>query len=72
MAVMYSRLGGYLGVTAKLGPLASADLLAWVKGLLDKLMTHLWLGFSNELPIGHPQGVLVLLGCLLAWGPGVD
>ena len=46
---MYSRLGRCLGVTAKLGSLAGTDLCAWVKGLLDKLMTHLGLGSSNEL-----------------------
>ena len=45
MAVMYSKLGGCLEVTAKFGPLARTDLCAWVKGLLDKLMTHLGLGF---------------------------
>ena len=52
MAVMYSKLGGCLEVTAKLGPLARADLCAWVKGLLDKLMTHLGLGSSMEEPWG--------------------
>ena len=34
MAVMYSKLGGCLGVTAKLDPLARTDLGAGVKGLL--------------------------------------
>ena len=48
MAVMYSKLGGCLGVTAKLGPLASTDLCAGVKGLLERLMTHLGLGSSLE------------------------
>ena len=52
MAVMYSKLGGFLGVTAKLGPLARTDLWARVKGLLDKLMTHLGLGSSLEDPWG--------------------
>ena len=50
MAVMYSKLAGCLGDTAKLGPLARTDLCAWVKGLLDRLMTHLWLGSSKEDP----------------------
>ena len=50
MAVMYSKLGGCLGVTAKLGPLARTDLCAGVKGLLDRLMTHLGLGSSLEEP----------------------
>ena len=46
MAVMYSKLGGCLGVTAKLGPLARTDLCTEVKGLLERLMTHLGLGSS--------------------------
>ena len=50
MAVMYSKLGGCLGVTTKLGPLARTDLWAGVKGLLDRLMTHLGLGSSFEEP----------------------
>ena len=50
MAVMYSKLGGCWGATAKLGPLAKTDLCAGVKGLLDRLMTHLWLGSSGEDP----------------------
>ena len=52
MAVMYSKLGGCLGETTKLGPLARTDLCAGVKGLLDKLMTHLGLGSSMEEPWG--------------------
>ena len=40
IAVIYSKLGGCLGVTAKLGPLASTDLCTGVKGLLDRLITH--------------------------------
>ena len=67
MAVMYSRLGRCLGVTTKLGPLASNDLWAWVKCLLDKLMIHLGLGFSKEFPLGDHQGLLTLLECLLVW-----
>ena len=45
---MYSKLGGCLGVTAKLGPLARTDLCAGVKGLLERLMTHLGLGSLEE------------------------
>ena len=56
MAVMYSKLGGCLGDTAKLGPLARTDLCAWVKGLLDNLVTHLWLGYSKEDPWGAYSG----------------
>ena len=51
MAVMY-----YLGDTAKLGPLARSDLCAWVKGLLDRLMTYLGLGSSEEDPWGSLLG----------------
>ena len=70
MAVMYSRLGGCLRETTKLGPLASADLWAWVKCLLDKLITHFGLGSSSVLRLGEPWGLstLVLAACLLAWG----
>ena len=49
---MYSKLGGCLEVTAKLGPLARTDLCTGVKGLLHKLMTHLGLGSSLEDPWG--------------------
>ena len=49
---MYSKLGGCLGETAKLGPLARTDLCTCVKGLLDKLMTHLGLDPSIEEPWG--------------------
>ena len=62
MAVIYSKLGGCLGLTAKLGPLARTDLYAGVKGLLDRLMTHLGLGSSGEDPWGS------LLG---GWGVGL-
>ena len=58
MAVMYSKLGGCLGATAKLGPLARTDLCAGVKGLLERLMTHL--GFSSSLE----EPWLDLLGCV--------
>ena len=50
------------GGTAKLGPLARTDLWAEVKGLLDKLMTHLGLDSSME----EPWGLLLVL--LLVWG----
>ena len=52
MAVMYPKLGGCLGDTAKLGPLARTDLWAGVKGLLDRLMTHFGLGSWG--PLGKP------------------
>ena len=57
MAVMYSKLGGCLRETAKLGSLARTDLCACLKGLLDKLMTHLGLVPS----IGHLWGLLTLM-----------
>ena len=63
MAVMYCRLGRCLGVAAKLGSLASNDLCAWVKGLLEKLITHWGLGSSKKLSLGD-------LFALFAWLPG--
>ena len=59
MAVIYSKLEGCLGVTAKLGPFASTDLCAGVKGLLERLITHFGLGSSKE---EEPCGVCYLLG----------
>ena len=59
MAVIYSKLGGYLGITAKLGPFARTDLCAVVKGLLERLMTHLGLGSSLEDPCGTLLGAVV-------------
>ena len=56
MAVIYSKLGGCSGDTAKLGPLAGTDLCAGVKGLLERLMTHLGLGTSGEDPCGSILG----------------
>ena len=47
MTVIYSKLGGCFGETAKLGSLASTDLCSLVKGLLDKLITHFGLGSSE-------------------------
>ena len=80
MAVMYSKLGGCLGVTAKLGPLARTDLCAEVKGLLERLMTHLGLGSSLEEPwldllggVGEgafPGGCACLRGRLSGLMPG--
>ena len=45
-----------MGDTAKLGPLARTDLCAWVKGLLDRLITHFALGSSKEDPWGSLLG----------------
>ena len=57
MEVMYSKLGGCLGETTKLGLLARTDFYAWVKGLLDRLKTHFGLGSSEEDPWGSLLGV---------------
>ena len=54
MAVMYSRLGGCLGLTAKLGPLARTDLCAGVKGLLDRLMIQLRVRVFWGRPLREP------------------
>ena len=69
MAVMYSKLGGCLGVTTKLGPLAGTDLWAGVKGLLERLMTHLGSGSSLEEPWGAYWGCS---GGVAFPGGGVD
>ena len=69
MAVMYSMLGGCLGVTTKLGPLAKTDLWAGVKGLFKRFMTHLGLGSSLEDPWG---GLLGGDGCVALPVGGVD
>ena len=73
MAVIYSKLGGCLGVTTKLGPLARTDLCAGVKGLLERLMTHLGLGSSLEEPWldlwgGCEGGGAFPGGCAGLWG----
>ena len=60
MAVIYSKLGDCLRVTTKLDPLARTDLWAGVKGLLERLMTHLGLGSSLEDPWGSLLGVVVV------------
>ena len=59
MAVIYSKLGGCFGETAKLGPLASTDHCALVKGVWERLITHFGLGSSKE---EEPWGLLCLLG----------
>ena len=67
IAMMYSGIGGCLGVTAKLGPLANTVLWAWVKGLLNTLMTHLGLESSNELWLEDLGTVLDAWASVLAW-----
>ena len=67
MAVIYSKLGGCFGETAKLGHLARTDLCVLVKGLLDKLMTQFGLGSSLEEEL---WGLFGLLGRRKAFLPG--
>ena len=59
MAVIYSRLGGCFGETAKSGPLASTDLCALVKGLLDRLITPLWVRIFKG---GRTLGTIMPIG----------
>ena len=59
-----------MGDTAKLGPLARADLCAGVKGLLDRLMTHFGLGSSEEDPWGSLLGGLGV--GLPSWAPALS
>ena len=72
IAMTYSRLGGCLWVTTKLGPLASTDLCAWVKGLLDKLITQLGLRSSNELSLGDLLALFTWLLSWTAWGSSTN
>ena len=67
MAVIYSKLGGCLGDTTKLGPLARTDLCAGVNGLLERLMSHWGLGSSREDPWGSLLGRLGVR--LTSWVP---
>ena len=74
---MYSKLGGCLGVTTKLGPLARTDLWAGVNGLLERLMTHLGLGSSLEEAWGAywggvEEGLPSQEVVLTSWGDWVD
>ena len=43
VAVMKSKLEGFLGAMAKLGSFDSNDSWARVRGVFDKLITHLFL-----------------------------
>ena len=70
MAVMYSKLGGCLGDTAKLGSFSKNRPLCWCQGLLDKLMTHFGLGSSGEDPWGSLFGGLGV--GLLSWEPALS
>ena len=77
MAVIYSKLGGCPGVTAKLGPLARTDLCAGVKGLLEKVNYPLrvrktlggLLGGGGEVVFPGDSGILLgSLGCPMPGG----
>ena len=69
MAVMYVSLGGCLGAMAKLGPLDKSENYTGVRGLEDKLMTHLLLEFVTGLlfmGLGVELLVVVVVGLLVA------
>ena len=59
--------GGYLGVIAKLGPFCSRDNCSLVRGVLDRLITHLLVQSIHVLlrleggNLGAGLGSLVLL-----------
>ena len=59
--------GGYLGVMAKLGPFWSRDNCSLVRGVLDKLMTHLlvwlvhvWLLLEGGSPVVELEAVVLM------------
>ena len=58
---MYSKCSECIGAMASLGPLASKDLWAWFRGLLDTYLMHLSLGSSwlfspGGVPLDDPGG----------------
>ena len=62
-------MGGYLGVMAKLGPFCSMDNCSLVRGVLDKLITHLlvqsvhvWLWLEGGSPNAELECVVLLEG----------
>ena len=64
MATMYVSLGGCLGAMAKLGPLDRSVNCTGVRGLEDKLMTHLLLeteGAAGLLFMGLDFELLVVV-----------
>ena len=63
---MYSKLGGCLEITTKLGPLARTDIWAGFTGLLERLMTNLGLDSSLEEPWDSLLGVEVEM-MLFSW-----
>ena len=62
VAMMYASMGGYLGVMAKLGPFSRRDNCSLVRGVLERLITHLSVWSVH---------VWVLLGLLLGGSPFV-
>ena len=63
MAVIYSKLGGCLGVTAKLGPLARTDLCAGVKRFVGKVNDPLRVRVFWGRPLREPTRGGELWGC---------
>ena len=61
-------MGGYLGVMAKLGPLCSRDNCSLVRGILDRLITHLLVQshFLKDLTLSSPYLVCKSLIRLLS------
>ena len=56
MAVMYSKLGGCLGVTAKLGPFSQNRPLHWSQRFLGQVNDPLRVGFFNRRTLAGPTG----------------
>ena len=56
MAVMYSKLGGCLGVAAKLGPLAQNRPLSWCQGFVGKVYDPLRVRSFFGRTLGMPSG----------------
>ena len=56
MAVMYSKLGGCLGVTAKLGPLARTGPLCWSQRFVGKVNDPLRVRFFIRRTLAGPAG----------------
>ena len=52
MAVMYSKLGGCLGVTAKLGSFSQNRPLSWCQGFVGKVNDPLRVGFLHKKNTG--------------------
>ena len=69
MAVMYSKLGGCLGVTAKVGSFGQDRPLSWCQGFVGKVYDPLRVRFFLGRTLGRPTGGD---GCVAFPGGGVD